>query len=165
MSPDEVLNQLRDIYLPEPISIWPPALAWFILAGLLIFLAFLAAWFLYQNKRKMRAKRSALKRLQALKAAYAKHGDAAWAAQQLSILLHRVALAYYPRAQVAGLTADAWLAFLEAQHVPATKNTALSFCSPVGRLLLTAPYTEQVVDDLNPLFELAAHWIKSRGKT
>ena len=76
-------------------------------------------------------------------------------------ILKRVALAYYPRVQVAGLHGEAWLDFLKSS----AKNVDF-FC--IRDLLLVLPYQQsvetQVVDqaDLQLLCVYAKKWIKQQ---
>ncbi|MFB0988929.1 MAG: DUF4381 domain-containing protein, partial [Gammaproteobacteria bacterium] len=38
MDSEELLAQLADIHLPEPVSYWPPAIGWWILAAIVLFM-------------------------------------------------------------------------------------------------------------------------------
>lgn len=162
MLPNNPLEDLRDIHLPEAISAWPLAIGWYCLMLIIVLSSVFLAWKLLKKFNKMRAKYAALKKLKALKHAYENKMDAAYIAQQLSILLHRVALAYYPRKRVAGLMGEAWLNFLDEDIN--VKQQATVFSSKEGRLLTTAPYSQTVIDDLSPLFSLCEQWIQMRGK-
>ncbi len=102
------LAQLRDIHLPEPISLWPPAPGWWLLLGLLIILALLG-WLIYRQYLRGANKRLALTELERITQ---QQQEGALQLQQLSKLLRWSALATHPRHQVAGLQDQAWLAFL-----------------------------------------------------
>ena len=65
------LDQLRDIHLPEPISWWPPAPGWWILA---LASSVLLAWllrFLYRRYKAKHYRRQALAQLKELQELHA----------------------------------------------------------------------------------------------
>ena len=80
------------------------------------------------------ARRHALQQLQDLTADYEQHRDAVRFSAAISELLRRTMLAYAPRQEVAGLTGDAWLAWLDRDL-----DTPL-FQTEAGRKLLEMPY-------------------------
>jgi hypothetical protein len=107
------LSNLRDIVLPPPVSWWPLAWGWYLVAALL--LAGLA-WGLVRRWRRRRANRYrelALLELDALSAAIADAAKRPRALAALPVLLKRVALAAWPRGRVAGLSGEAWWHFLD----------------------------------------------------
>ena len=111
MNPAEL--PLRDLHLPEPVSAWPPAPGWWLL--LVLALAALA-WVAHRWVRayaRDSARRQALRAIDAAVADYGRHGDAIRLGSELSALLRRTMLAYAPRADVAGLTGEAWLTWLD----------------------------------------------------
>ena len=87
---------------------------------------------------------------------YEQERDAAKTCAQISELVRRVALVYYPRVRVASLHGEAWLQFLN------TTSKGLEFDS-VRSLLLDAPFKTKETMDLLPLFEKVQSWIKQRG--
>jgi hypothetical protein len=104
---------LRDLHLPDAIGLWPLAPGWWLLIALLLAgLGYLAREYLKQRRRSA-ARRFALKRLEALSAEYAKSGDAVSLGAEVSELVRRTMLAYAPRSDVAGLTGEAWLEWLD----------------------------------------------------
>lgn len=111
MDPAEL--PLRDLHLPDPAGFWPLAPGWWVL----IVLAMAAAGWLvvhaYRAWVRNAPRRQALRALDACVAEYARHGDALRLAAHLSSLLRRTMLAYAPRTDVAGLTGEAWLAWLD----------------------------------------------------
>ena len=125
---------LRDLHLPEPVSWWPPAIGWWILLLLALVgltLLLVRAWRKYQANAP---RRYALRELQALEAEYLAQRDPVRLGKQVSQLLRRAMLAYAPRADVAGLTGDSWLAWLdEGLPVP-------YFHTDGGKSLLQLPY-------------------------
>lgn len=153
----ELLNQLRDIHLPPPISNWPWATGRYVLIGLgfiiLISIAFLSwRWWQRQQWKKKLVKHVSTLQLENNFAG-------------LSALLKRVALRAYPHENVAGLHNQAWLVFLDRTNV---KNTTEKFQSLVGELLLDLPYRKSVsniaIERQEKLFKLAKNWILKNYK-
>ncbi|MBK8637323.1 MAG: DUF4381 domain-containing protein [Chromatiaceae bacterium] len=148
------LAELRGYHLPDPVSWWPPAPGWWLLALLgLSLLGLLAGW-LVRRHRRGAASRAAQAELAAIRAALAQDGDTAACARGLSRLLRRFALVRFPRRAVAGLSGEAWLAFLDAQ------GGAGRFQSGPGRLLLDAPYRPPQDLPIAELAGLVEDWIR-----
>lgn len=104
---DSVLN-LAPLDIPAEPSWWPlPLSAWLLLGGI-VALALIGWVYRYFQGRM---KRKALQQLDILQ----KEPDL----PALDRLLRRVALTYYPRDQIAGLTGDAWLKWLDRQTTAA----------------------------------------------
>lgn len=143
------LDNLRDIVLPAPIAYWPPAPGWWILAVAALALLAIGAVCLVNNYRHNAYRRAALRELAALGSPL----DAA-RAQALSAILKRAALVAYPRADVARLTGDAWLGFLDrtAGLTAFTKGAARQ----LGALALGASVT---ADDAG-IKVAARRWIR-----
>jgi len=144
--------QLRDIHLPPAPSFWPPAPGWWLLAALLLALLIWAGLLLVRHYRLRRQRRRILQALQQLDQQYGAGQDAAFASE-VSILLRRLALQRYPRDQVAALTGDAWLHFLD-QH-----GTDNQFQQGPGWVLAEAPYAPDRNIDRSALLTLAEQWI------
>jgi hypothetical protein len=125
---------LRDLHLPEAIGWWPLAPGWwFVIAVALVALGYL--FHLYLNHRsRSAARRFALSQLNTLTAEFEQHGDAVAFSSSLSELLRRTMLAYAPREEVAGLTGEAWLQWLDRDL------DQPRFQSDTGRKLLELPY-------------------------
>ena len=129
---------LRDIHLPEAVSWWPLAPGWWVLiciaaAGLL--------YFLYKEFLKWRAnaaRRVALSELRRVRTEYEAGADVLALSKALSELLRRAMLAYAPRSEVAGLTGDEWLAWLDRDL------DRPWFREGAGRSLLVLPYRDPV---------------------
>jgi len=102
------LSNLHDIVLPAPISYWPPAPGWWMLALALLSLMLILIARLVAHHRRNAYRRAALRELDAIGPAV----DSA-SAVRISAVLKRAALVAFPREQVAGLTGPAWPAFLD----------------------------------------------------
>ena len=147
MKPD--LSQLRDIHLPAPVSWWPPAPGWWLLAALLL-IALGAAYLLYRWHRRARWRRTALAELGQLRGATAERFLG-----EVSVLLRRVAVSRFPRRDVAALTGEDWLAFLDR-----TLGDGTPFQSGAGRVLASGPYAGKTDVNKEALHALCARWIK-----
>ena len=127
---------LRDLQLPETVGWWPLAPGWWVLIALFIVGFAYLAWRWSRAWRFNAPRRYALRELARLEAAYLEHRNPVTLGKQLSELLRRGMLAYAPRADVAGLTGDAWLAWLD-QGMPLPY-----FHTEGGKSLLTLPYRD-----------------------
>ncbi len=138
----EIANQLRDIRGLDPVSWWPPAPGWWLLAGSILLLLLLA-W-RWRASLRLRIppipvlrigswRWDAARQLRALRQR-APTQDPKLTAGDLSELLRRVAMARLGRDACAGLVGEDWLAWLADQdpHGFDWKTK--------GRLLLDAPY-------------------------
>jgi hypothetical protein len=142
------LAGLRDIHLPAPPPIWPPAPGWWV-AALLGLLALVAGLWIHRTRRRRAARRAALAALRELSEA-----DVGPAAAEVSALLRRVALTRYDRARVAGLAGESWLRFLTQT------GGGDDFTRDPGRALLEAPYRPNAGGDDRALIELAERWVR-----
>lgn len=142
-----LLNLLEPATQPEPVP-WTPQTAGWIWLGLAV------AALLYWGVRRWVAYRKAN--------AYRKDGLAALRLAkddpvQIARVLRRTALAGFPRTDVASLTGDAWLGFLDATFTAPSEKQ--SFAKGVGRDLALAPYRDTgAIAGLGPL---AALWIRT----
>ncbi len=132
MDPSQI--PIRDLHLPEAIGWWPLAPGWwFLIALALIGLAYLAvrAW---QGFKVGAARRYALKTLTSIESGWEAGGNAVTVGTEMSELVRRTMLAYAPRADVAGLTGDAWLNWLDEGLANPVFRTG------PGRALIELPY-------------------------
>ncbi len=132
MDPQEI--PLRGLHLPEAVGWWPLAPGWWLLIVLLVAAAvfLLRTWL--RRRAHAAARRKALRQLEESRSAYAYHGNPITLGAEVSELLRRAMLAYAPRAEVAGLTGDEWLAWLDRDlDEPRFREGA-------GRSLLELPY-------------------------
>ncbi len=126
------LSELRDIHLPPPPPLWPPAPGWWLLCLVAIAAVVfgvrsaLAAW------RRGRPRRAAVRAMAELRGRYERGETPDDVTAEVATLLRRAAMNRNPRTQVAGLTGGNWLAFLD--------DDAHHFTEGVGKCLATAPY-------------------------
>lgn len=147
------LQGLRDVHLPDPISWWPPAFGWWMIIGLLIIGGSMIFW-AWTYRQRTRPRRLALAQLKEVKQQYAAHSDDHWAVVELSHLVRRVALATFPRSQVAGLSGQSWLQFLD------TTGHTNQFSDGPGQSLRSGPYQQRQAGSAADLIPLIERWIK-----
>ena len=153
------LAGLRDWHLPEPVSWWPPAPGWWLLAllGLALGLV-LVRWWL-RRRRDAAPMRAALAELAALRARLGPDLDARAFAAAVSSLLRRLALVRYPRDQVAAVSGGDWIAFLKHSGPDGVLTEA------AGRLLADGQFRDRPADEaeLAALVQAARTWILAQG--
>lgn len=151
------LTQLHDIHLPPPIGWWPLAPGWYLLAASMIIACVALGLKLRRYHINGHAKREALRALAMYQKQYEEDKNSQSGSANVSALLKRVALAYYPRTRVAGLQGEAWIAFLNSS----VKQVNFT---PIRPLLLELPYRPSHSQNLQTLFDTAHKWIKRQGK-
>ena len=133
---DPTLLQLRDLHLPDPAGWWPLAAGWwFVIVIVVVGLGWLLRR-VVQRRKYYAPMRYALREFAAIEANYLQHRNAVMLGKQLSNLLRRGMLAYAPRDQVAGLTGEAWLQWLD-RGLPVPY-----FHTEGGKSLLMLPYRD-----------------------
>lgn len=152
MKPEQL--PLKDIHLPEAVGWWPPALGWWLLVLFAPLLIGLVYW-LYKRITRRTALRTARQLLSRLKRDAGEHAGETVA--ELSVLLRRTAISCYPREQVASLTGQEWLRFLDRPF------SGPRFATPLGRLLLEVPYRRQGTGEIPvaALLQLCEDWLRA----
>ena len=157
MKAEALLNQLKDIQNPNAISMWPATIAWYILFAIIIIII---AWLLIklmQRLFKRKRQQHALTLLKQAVARYPKNANLAIA--DISTLLRRIALAKFKRKNVASLSNQAWLIFLD-ETLSTKKRPCKEFSTGIGKLLISAPYQKNSSCDIDALAKLVERWIK-----
>ncbi|PLX93875.1 MAG: DUF4381 domain-containing protein [Desulfuromonas sp.] len=152
MTPSTVSPQelpLRDIHLPAPVGVWPPAPGWWLLLCLLLLLI-VVVWRCRPLLHRWRLRREALRQLEAVAVL-----PAPQQLPQLSRLLRRIALAWYPAEECAGLYGAEWLAFLDRPFKDAPFSTGC------GAQMVEAPYRVQSAEVEPALLTLSQRWVQS----
>jgi len=149
MTIERELPPLHDILTPEGVSLWPLAPGWWLLLGIAAVTVGIGALAWYRAKR---LRRSALAELANLRQ-HLDASDPSRYAAGVSALLRRVALARYPRREVAALHGDEWLRFLDRS------GGTRAFTRGGGQALAGAPWTPESRVDPDALEHAARHWI------
>lgn len=133
---DEKALPLRDLHLPDAIGWWPLAPGWWAVLAIVAAALGYLAWRLFKRWQFHAPRRYALRELARFEAEYLEHRNPVTFGKQLSELLRRGMLAYAPREEVAGITGEEWLAWLdEGMPLP-------YFHTEGGKSLLDLPYRD-----------------------
>lgn len=140
----DLLDQLVLPPEPDPVSMMPQTGGWVVLALVVL------AGLIYLAMRRRDHIRQNAYRAEALSALQTAGSDPV----AIATVLRRCALAAYPRKEVAALTGDDWLAFLDE-----TAGTT-AFSQGAGRVLTTAPYQPGGCADAE-LLKIAQNWVRA----
>ncbi len=158
------LQGLHEIRLPEPVSWLPQTVGWYALLGLVLLAL---VWWGYARWRQFTAnryRRLALAELTRLAGELERPGQRAQVLCRVPGLLKRTALSAFPRTQVASLTGEKWLAFLDRTM------RGKEFAEGPGRLLrelayMPSSHVEKLPKErIAELLGLARRWIERHGR-
>lgn len=147
---------LRDIHAAAAPEFWPLAPGWWLLTLLVLATLLVIGWWLIRLLRQRRREARILSELDALS-----ESNPAEAATQISTLLRRVALMRFKRIDVASLSGNAWLSFLDST------GGGGAFVNGAGSQLATVPYSatsdvaKNTESNNEALLSLARQWIHS----
>lgn len=146
--------QLRDIHLPGPPDFWPPAPGWWVLTAVMLGLAAWGGLWLWRQIKIRHQRRRILAMLEQLERSSAGTVTPEFLAQ-LSRLTRRLALTRFPRQEIASLTGQDWLRFLD------NSGGDGRFSQGPGRVLAHGPYMRRLPDDVDSraLTSLVRQWI------
>tara|TARA_B110000116_G_scaffold205585_1_gene180720 strand:+ start:526 stop:1074 length:549 start_codon:yes stop_codon:yes gene_type:complete len=148
------LAQLRDIHVPGMIEAWPPAPGWWILATLGALLVIAGLTWLFRYWRANRYRREAMSELaQLLENQHQDEDDQAYL-EALQRLLKRAALTCFPREEVASLTGEAWVQFLDRT------SGSHDFSIGEAEALIDGTYRPDISVDVESLHLVAKSWIR-----
>lgn len=132
------LDQLRDIHLPNQVDQFPSAPGWWLLLAVILITIGYFIYRHYQFKKAIRLLKPAKLELSKLKALATNQIDA-HAIATLSALLKRICLIYFPNLEVASLSGQKWLKFLNQQNKTDDPENPL-FSSQDIQLICETPY-------------------------
>ncbi|MGU9978087.1 MAG: DUF4381 domain-containing protein [Candidatus Oxydemutatoraceae bacterium WSBS_2016_MAG_OTU14] len=164
----DLLEQLRDLALPEAPSWWPPAPGWWLLIALAVLIGIIG----YVLQRYWRQRtlasptavihQSARIELQRTREIFYENNNHAQLMANLSTLLRRTAMSLGDRNKVAGLTGDAWIAWLEQ-----CAGTDF-FSDEQGKMIVSAQYQSHPQFDGKIMLQKCSSWLEhacNEGKT
>lgn len=132
----EKLNELRDIHLPDPVSIWPLAPGWWALIVLVPILYFVIRYIVKQIMMP-KYKKLALQVLSNIETEFLISNNAHETCGEISLLIRTALVAKLGNQAVAGLVTEEWLDYLDEL------SKTDCFTKGAGRHLVTAPYAKE----------------------
>lgn len=138
----ELIDLLEEVPEPEPIPFTPQTPGWIVLGIVVALLVYFGVRAYLRHRKANAYRRAALKELEG-----AKHDPA-----KIAEVIRRTALVAFPRAEVASLTGDAWLAFLDKSY------PGSGFKDGPGRIIASAPYRDQ--GETPEAASLAKDWVR-----
>jgi len=153
----DALAGLRDIHLPDAVSLWPLAPGWWLLAAATALAVGLGIGLRRRHLASIR--RAATDELDALCNQFDVEGDAVALAEGLSALLRRVALARFGQAHVAPLHGAKWVAFLS----DASRSGALpsDVATQIEHTMYAGPNANPQPEQVEVWLTAGRRWIRS----
>ncbi|MED7788683.1 DUF4381 domain-containing protein [Francisella sp. 19X1-34] len=156
MQNNNLLAQLKDIYLPDRISQWwPLAYGWWIVLGVIVLIIILAIIILRFKKKKQQYKDSIINEFrQEVEGVY--KNNPTHVLESISVYLKRVALQKFPSENIKTLYGEKWLEFLDS------KIDDESFETTKARLLEnTYKPIELDTSTFGEIMAVAEKWLRS----
>lgn len=164
MDSEELLAQLADIHLPEPVSYWPPAIGWWVLAAIALVLLIILLRKIANIRRQQKICQYALAELQRCYDSYS-HGDPADIDQnkldyvnQFNTVVRRVALVHYPRDNAASLDGASWVDFIRQKGESSLMTDDIAAALQYGR------FQTKCDVDVDAMQGFGQQWIESLYK-
>jgi hypothetical protein len=160
MDSEELLAQLADIHLPEPVSFWPPAPGWWVLAVLLLIGLILFARWWSRHHAKQQVYLHAIAELDRCMQAYSEQEGSIDQRKldyvnAVNSVLRRVALVHFPDSGVASLGGAEWVDFIRKNGDSSGLDDNLAAALSFGR------FQTRCDVDVDALDSLGRSWLKS----
>ena len=161
MDSEELLAQLADIHLPEPVSYWPPAIGWWILAAIFLVLLVILFRTLAGKQRQKKICQYALSELQRCYDRYSQVNGSSTDqnkldyVNQFNTVIRRVALVHYPQANAASLDGTSWVDFIRQ------KGESSLMTDDIVRALKYGRFQTKCNVDVDAMQSFGNQWIES----
>lgn len=154
------LDSLHDIIVPAAAPWWPPARGWWWLVALILWVAAVGGLRRWHRHQQNRYRREALAEIGRCEPLLRDPALRIAGISAIALILKRAALSAWPRKQVASLTGQAWLAFLDRTN----GGQRGKFINGPGHWLETAAFDPEraaMLDETgaHELAALARNWI------
>ncbi len=158
------LAGLHEIVVPEAVSWAPQTAGWFAFAVLLAALVVWGLWVAYRRHRSNRYRRAALTALakieQLVSTGDLEPAERRRALADLPALLKRTALGAGSRRDIASLTGDAWLAYLDDAYGGTGFSLGPGRLLPMLAYASPARWSDLPPADVSALIRLTRTWIR-----
>ncbi|MBL4572044.1 MAG: DUF4381 domain-containing protein [Gammaproteobacteria bacterium] len=161
MDNEELLAQLADIHLPEPVSNWPPAIGWWILAAIALVLLVILFRNFANRQRQQKICQYAVAELQRCYDSYSQVDPANIVqskldyVNQFNTVIRRVALVHYPQANAASLDGASWVDFIRQKGESSLMTDDIATALQYGR------FQTQCDVDVDAMQRFGQQWIES----
>lgn len=142
MQPD-LLKQLKDVQLPQPISWWPLAPGWYGLFALAFLIALMIFLFYRRRKKRLQRRQRIVYHLQQLTNV-----------AEAMAYIKQVAINCYPNKEVERLQGDAWVSFLAA-------TATLTMSDPLKEQLAQAAY-QAAPENSEEMLAVLQSWLEQQ---
>ena len=153
------IEGLQPLIVPEPVSFWPPAPAWYVLGAVLFAILIFLVYRFIKLKRQNKYRQIAAQQLLEIKSLLKDPTRRQNGLMELNSLLKRVALKAYERRKVASLSGEAWSTFLNET----SKN--IDFKNYPGNYVVNSGFVKNedlnkmTSQDIDELLLLTKKWI------
>ena len=155
--PEQNIDGLRDIHLPDAVSWWPPAIGWWILLALVI-AAFIFIPKLFRRVTFIPLKKVANNTFKNIIDKYKSNNDNALFIIETSQFLRQTVMSYYGREDVAQLTGEKWVQALN------DLTEQVHFNDEIKLTLIQAPYQKNSHIDAEQVIHAVQSWLSSLPK-
>jgi len=153
MATNNPLSELKDVHLPEAVSVWPLAIGWYIVIGVIILIIAGLIWWQIRQRKKQQQINEIEQLLSAIETKSSFTNDDEIIGE-CSILLKRVAILKFPEQQPQLLFGSKWLQFLD------TTGKTTEFSKGHG-MCLGEIYQQQQIENKQQFFALLKTWLRS----
>ncbi|MBK2259012.1 DUF4381 domain-containing protein [Francisella philomiragia] len=155
MQTNDLLAQLKDIYLPAKVSQWwPLAYGWWLLLGLIVLTFIIFLIILHFRKKRNSYKDSIVNDFRRT-IEETQQNKPKEALQNISVYLKRVALQKFPNQEIKTLHGEQWLEFLDSKMKKQNfKNTKANMLANSYRAIELDRQT------LNEILTVAEQWLR-----
>tara|TARA_R110001592_G_scaffold362928_1_gene678896 strand:- start:1717 stop:2193 length:477 start_codon:yes stop_codon:yes gene_type:complete len=158
LDPSTLLSQLRDIHAPEPISIWPLAIGWWLLIILSTVVITSLCYFILRKRLQKTWKRQAIKAFQTLSSTYIQQPSTENLLQINRLLKQALSSAKNDRSYLHLCEAE-WASALQAIKY---KETTILY-DPEINILSSDIYSRQIPKLDSAALDRISLWIKHLG--
>ena len=156
------LAALKDIHLPPDPGWWPPAPGWWLVTLLLLSIISFGFYKWRQRQLRLRPIRLALLELARLDLKAEDHEQRRMVLQELSALVRRFCIVFFPQEPVAGLCGQEWLDFLKKEASNKGLSQGRQFSDQELRPLLEDTYSPTSETDLVALGQIVEQWFSGQ---